>query len=1469
MPAQLGAALARLIHTRDQFYKTEFKFQDADEFAILIDALAAIASDPTSAGWCKLWQESFRDRACGPCFQENSAFAGGSTKLLCVAPPPCSCARWVCRALRRPSLLVRLIYTLMQKRFSARFAPGRAELLVQEILRRPMKSLQDMVVPRGRNDVVHGQPARYWKNIISRACNLSSISSQDDEDDASTSEPNCAFGLHAALTVLNNMLPEAGDDRETVLAKLRGRTEIMIDMSSRNYSALQSLHAERENFGPGLEITLGLMTACRCFEFKTYTLAALPIADSADRAAVVAAYSEDIVKAFAPWVQAMHKGYHQRDEEFGEELSLEKAGDMVRRCLVLNPTIGATPYLLHSDFCVFMGERLHEFVSASMVDGARIDWAKEVAVPEATREEANQQKREARDKAFAAAVPPREQEDSALEFEKTLPLTTQVEIVVESLVTATVQTSNEVVNATDQPGMENAHKEFQDRNAAERVSTVSNVAGRWHIVSTEETDIVAVDTICLCSQAIGASLQGTGLDIHGEVFHVVEAGFDAASSEFECKMQFLETQTSHPQTIVLKASVSAGVDGVSMKGSWVDAERSGLLSATLCEDNPVDSGMVQQQMARIRSPDYSLPDERSLLLETKPRKTVVGATADRSRKADRKSRLKQLLLFEMPRATPLWLLSNIGPRMREQAQEKKIDNLVREFEEQYPSAGVTDEDLREWAFKLVVDQEAAALASNPILAARRTKELQLEQDAAMQIRIEQKAVDEKAAVVLQAAVEQKDAFEEGGPSGWDAEGRSQYVESAPVPQELLHPDLTTTSTHDGLPYIQDVEPVSGATSTVNCVSEEPPVDDSQMAGRSYWYSVDETGNAQEIGDVFALNETTEMDSVRGEDAKLLETDLLEAASVLQSWHTPSEVDGDTAGLASQAPAGWMQARLETDRAARMTSEREAWKQSERKDWLQELQLPLHQDVEELPLQDCKVATKTPKSLASESESDQLLRAAVEKHGVGNWKAMENDDAVPGMTGTQMRKRWKLVDARDKGVLTKLEPDAGTDNKLIAAVEKWDKAEKTGKNRSRRVGGMTQWVFVGAELGCTAEAAQDRWKSPIFRVQQEHAKPTKKAAPKRAPAALPAPVTGDRKRDQFMATLFEKLSTAGTPVAKIPLVAKVPLDLYRLRQLVLTHGGFAKVVSEKNWKPIAVELGISLTSCSDYGARLRKHYQRFLLILDDQADATAMAGSSTAAEEAAAPVPVRDDSRKREEDKAAKKRAGEVKAAARPPKRAKSAYAAFAADESVVSKLKTAHPDASSAELTKLKKTQWDELPEAERKAFTDAEAADKLRFAREVAAKASVLQDSGAAAAADLDEDMVAAEPVLEPPKPPTSAYSFFAADKDVLSKLKTANPDASAAELTKLKKQHWKELPELDRKQFTDAESADQLRYKNELLALSAKLQGKRPADEDASHGPNSAGDKASAAAAPPRKRSRRQPVPSARKLAAGRGAG
>ena len=136
------------------------------------------------------------------------------------------------------------------------------------------------------------------------------------------------------------------------------------------------------------------------------------------------------------------------------------------------------------------------------------------------------------------------------------------------------------------------------------------------------------------------------------------------------------------------------------------------------------------------------------------------------------------------------------------------------------------------------------------------------------------------------------------------------------------------------------------------------------------------------------------------------------------------------------------------------------------------------------------------------------------------------------------------------------------------------------------------------------------KAPVRRQAPAAKKPVPAARPKAVakpnvktaagpPAGLTVPVTGDRKRDQFVATLYKMHDAAGSPVVKIPLVAKVPLDLYSLHQLVQEHGGFAQVVKEKLWKPIAVELGISLKVCTDYGFRLRNHYERFLLILDGE------------------------------------------------------------------------------------------------------------------------------------------------------------------------------------------------------------------------------------------------------------------------------
>eukprot|EP01045_Picozoa_sp_COSAG04_P040964 COSAG04_NODE_12219_length_664_cov_1.060177_1_plen_137_part_00 len=57
-------------------------------------------------------------------------------------------------------------------------------------------------------------------------------------------------------------------------------------------------------------------------------------------------------------------------------------------------------------------------------------------------------------------------------------------------------------------------------------------------------------------------------------------------------------------------------------------------------------------------------------------------------------------------------------------------------------------------------------------------------------------------------------------------------------------------------------------------------------------------------------------------------------------------------------------------------------------------------------------------------------------------------------------------------------------------------------------------------------------------------------------------------------------------------------------------------------------------------------------------------------------------------------------------------------------------------------------------------------------------------------------------------------------SKLKEENPELSSAELTKLRKQQWKDLADADRKPYLDAQVADQQRHATEIAAKEAARQ-------------------------------------------------
>ena len=56
---------------------------------------------------------------------------------------------------------------------------------------------------------------------------------------------------------------------------------------------------------------------------------------------------------------------------------------------------------------------------------------------------------------------------------------------------------------------------------------------------------------------------------------------------------------------------------------------------------------------------------------------------------------------------------------------------------------------------------------------------------------------------------------------------------------------------------------------------------------------------------------------------------------------------------------------------------------------------------------------------------------------------------------------------------------------------------------------------------------------------------------------------------------------GTPVNRIPIMAKQPLDLYELFRLVVSKGGLVEVINKKLWREICKGLNLpsSITSAA--------------------------------------------------------------------------------------------------------------------------------------------------------------------------------------------------------------------------------------------------------------------------------------------------
>ncbi|XP_076267471.1 retained isoform X3 [Rhynchophorus ferrugineus] len=88
------------------------------------------------------------------------------------------------------------------------------------------------------------------------------------------------------------------------------------------------------------------------------------------------------------------------------------------------------------------------------------------------------------------------------------------------------------------------------------------------------------------------------------------------------------------------------------------------------------------------------------------------------------------------------------------------------------------------------------------------------------------------------------------------------------------------------------------------------------------------------------------------------------------------------------------------------------------------------------------------------------------------------------------------------------------------------------------------------------------------------------------------ISDDPKRKEFLDDLFSFMQKRGTPINRLPIMAKSVLDLYELYNLVIARGGLVDVINKKLWQEIikGLHLPSSITSAA---FTLRTQYMKYL------------------------------------------------------------------------------------------------------------------------------------------------------------------------------------------------------------------------------------------------------------------------------------
>lgn len=81
-------------------------------------------------------------------------------------------------------------------------------------------------------------------------------------------------------------------------------------------------------------------------------------------------------------------------------------------------------------------------------------------------------------------------------------------------------------------------------------------------------------------------------------------------------------------------------------------------------------------------------------------------------------------------------------------------------------------------------------------------------------------------------------------------------------------------------------------------------------------------------------------------------------------------------------------------------------------------------------------------------------------------------------------------------------------------------------------------------------------------------------------------------DCYFSLMFISFLNLGTPINRLPIMAKSVLDLYELYKLVIQRGGLVNVINKKLWQEIIKDLNLP-SSITSAAFTLRTQYTKYL------------------------------------------------------------------------------------------------------------------------------------------------------------------------------------------------------------------------------------------------------------------------------------